>query len=86
MIKLQHMMAILIHLLILVSTCLNVSYASPMTNKREALASVVPLSTSQISAFKPFTFFAGAAHCPPTTTINWTCGGWFPFFCGGSPK
>lgn len=37
--------------------------------------SITTLSTAQISAFKPFTFFASAAYCQPSTTINWSCGG-----------
>ncbi|THH16687.1 hypothetical protein EW146_g3996 [Bondarzewia mesenterica] len=36
--------------------------------------SIISLPQSQISAFKPFTFFAGAAFCDPSTTLTWTCG------------
>lgn len=36
--------------------------------------SITALSGSQISAFKPFSFFASAAYCQPSTTINWSCG------------
>ncbi|KAF8797570.1 lipase class 3 family protein [Phlegmacium glaucopus] len=36
--------------------------------------SITTLSSSQISSFKPFTFFAGAAYCNPSTTIDWSCG------------
>lgn len=36
-------------------------------------SSITPLSSEQISSFKPFTFFASAAYCNPSTTINWSC-------------
>jgi len=36
--------------------------------------SITTLSQSQISAFKTYTFFASAAYCNPSTTINWSCG------------
>ncbi|KAF9055682.1 lipase class 3 family protein [Panaeolus papilionaceus] len=36
--------------------------------------SITALSTSQISSFKPFTFFASAAYCQPANTIAWNCG------------
>jgi hypothetical protein len=37
--------------------------------------SITALSSTQISSFTPFTFFASAAYCNPSTTINFTCGG-----------
>ncbi|KZW02189.1 lipase class 3 family protein [Exidia glandulosa HHB12029] len=46
-----------------------------------ALCAVLPrqtpsaLAAADISSFKPFTFFASAAYCPPSTTKTWTCGG-----------
>ncbi|KAI0037750.1 hypothetical protein FA95DRAFT_1529358, partial [Auriscalpium vulgare] len=36
--------------------------------------SITTLSTAQISAFKPFTFFASAAYCNPSVTLTWSCG------------
>ncbi|THH12072.1 hypothetical protein EW145_g246 [Phellinidium pouzarii] len=61
--------------------------ASPLATKRQ---SITTLSTAQITAFKPFTFFAGAANCDPSTTINWSCGtncdantGFLPTASGG---
>ena len=39
--------------------------------KRQA---ITPLSAAQISAFKPFTFFASTAYCNPSKTLNWNCG------------
>lgn len=52
--------------------------------------SITALSQSQISSFKPYTFFASAAYCNPSTTINWSCGancqantGFEPIAAGG---
>ncbi|ESK90090.1 hypothetical protein Moror_7829 [Moniliophthora roreri MCA 2997] len=39
-----------------------------------ARQSVTALSAAQISAFKPFTFFAGAGYCEPAKTLAWNCG------------
>jgi len=36
--------------------------------------SITALSSAQIMAFRPFTSFASAAYCSPSTTINWSCG------------
>ncbi|KAF8799866.1 lipase class 3 family protein [Phlegmacium glaucopus] len=36
--------------------------------------SITTLSSSQISWFKPFTFFASTAYCDPSTTVHWSCG------------
>ncbi|PPQ92491.1 hypothetical protein CVT25_010395 [Psilocybe cyanescens] len=35
---------------------------------------ISPLTKAQISAFKPFTHFAGAAYCNPSKTAQWNCG------------
>ena len=40
--------------------------------KRQA---ITQLSSSQISSYTPFSYFASAAYCKPSTTINWNCGG-----------
>ncbi len=37
-------------------------------------ATVTVLTDDQITAYKPYTFFAGAAYCQPSTTMNWDCG------------
>lgn len=47
--------------------------ASPLVSN-EKRQSITTLSANQISAFTPFTFFASAAYCDPSTTINWSCG------------
>ena len=51
---------------------LGLAFGLPALDKRQ---SITALSSAQISAFKPFTFFASAAYCQPTATINWSCGG-----------
>ncbi|KAK7038706.1 hypothetical protein VNI00_010590 [Paramarasmius palmivorus] len=40
----------------------------------EARQSVTALSSAQISAFKPLSFFAGAGYCEPAKTLAWNCG------------
>ncbi|KAI5123191.1 hypothetical protein M0805_003958 [Coniferiporia weirii] len=61
--------------------------ASPLISKRQ---SITTLSSSQISVFKPYSFFASTGYCSPNTTINWTCGancdanaGFLPTASGG---
>jgi len=64
------------------------SFASAVVLPRQG--AVTALSTAQISAFKPYSFFASAAYCNPSTTINWSCGancianpGFIPVASGG---
>ena len=45
--------------------------AVPMLEKRQ---SITTLSTSQISAFKPYSYYASAAYCKPANTLAWNCG------------
>ncbi|EIN06272.1 lipase [Punctularia strigosozonata HHB-11173 SS5] len=45
--------------------------AAPSLHARQ---SITTLSTSQIEAFKPFTFLASAGYCSPATTLAWDCG------------
>lgn len=56
---------------------LSSTFASPLGAVRRQ--SITTLSTSQIETFKPFTFFASAAYCIPSTTISWSCGGEIPY-------
>ena len=42
--------------------------------KREAFSSFTTLSTDQIAAFKPFSFYASAGYCQPSATLAWNCG------------
>lgn len=56
----------------------------------EPRASITALSTSQISAFKPYTHYASTAYCTPASTLAWSCGanckanpGFVPVASGG---
>ncbi|KAJ3511453.1 hypothetical protein NLJ89_g4086 [Agrocybe chaxingu] len=53
--------------------------AGPTNSRRQ---SITPLSSSEIAAFKPFSYFASTAYCNPSVTINWSCGG----YVGYSPS
>ncbi len=55
-------------------TSLGLARATAVNVKREAITT---LTSAQVSAFTPFTYFASAAYCNPSTTISWTCGGGF---------
>lgn len=45
--------------------------AAPNLQKRQ---SITTLSSSQVSAFTPYTWYASAGYCSPSTTLTWTCG------------
>jgi hypothetical protein len=36
--------------------------------------SITSLSQSQIDFFTPYSYYASAAYCNPSTTLNWSCG------------
>lgn len=59
---------------ILVATLLGIAavQASPTLVSSQTITA---LATSQIDAFSPYTYFAKAAYCTPSTTISWSCGG-----------
>ncbi|KAK0489331.1 alpha/beta-hydrolase [Armillaria novae-zelandiae] len=49
--------------------------ASPLQSSvLERRQSVTTLTSAQVSAFKPYTFYASAGYCQPSTTLTWTCG------------
>lgn len=48
--------------------------ASSIVNAAPPNSGITPLTPSQVAAFKPFTLFASAAYCNPSTTLNWSCG------------
>lgn len=50
--------------------------------RREAFSSFTTLSTDQITAFRPFSFYAAAAYCSPSTVLASSCGGTFEFNIG----
>lgn len=37
-------------------------------------ASVTTLTTAQISALTPYTYYASTGYCTPAATLAWTCG------------
>lgn len=43
----------------------------PITSRQ----AITTLTQAQVTAFKPFTFYAATAYCNPSTTVNWSCGG-----------
>lgn len=57
--------------------------AAPAILARQA---TTRLSSSQISAFKPYTYFASAAFCLPSTTLPWNCGGMWMIWCNIAPE
>jgi hypothetical protein len=50
--------------------------AAPVSIERQ-VTTFTTLTPAQINEFAPFTHFASAAYCNPSTTINWSCGGAF---------
>ncbi|KAK0194813.1 alpha/beta-hydrolase [Armillaria mellea] len=47
-------------------------YASPSPLSRRD--SITTLSDSEVEVFKPYTCYASAGYCEPSTTLAWTCG------------
>ncbi|KAF7974908.1 hypothetical protein HWV62_11069 [Athelia sp. TMB] len=45
--------------------------AAPSLNTR---ATTTALTTSQIDAYTPYTWYASTGYCESSTTINWSCG------------
>ncbi|KAF7333769.1 Lipase-3 domain-containing protein [Mycena venus] len=45
--------------------------AAPPLSVRQ---SITTLSTAQISAFRPYTFYASAGYCTSASTLTWNCG------------
>ena len=35
---------------------------------------ITALGSSQISAFKPYSYYASTGYCEPTATLAWNCG------------
>lgn len=36
-----------------------------------------PLTAAQKASYKPYTYFAAVAYCPPSTVLAWSCGSVF---------
>ncbi|KAK0466791.1 alpha/beta-hydrolase [Desarmillaria tabescens] len=48
--------------------------ASPLLSSvLERRQSISTLTSAQVSAFKPYSFYASAGYCNPSTTLTWTC-------------
>jgi hypothetical protein len=48
--------------------------AVPQTRQADNTQFVV-LSSAEISLYRPYTHYAGAAYCPPEQILTWNCGG-----------
>ncbi|KAK0213387.1 alpha/beta-hydrolase [Desarmillaria ectypa] len=61
-------------MLLWISLCLSYSlvYASPSPLRRSD--SITTLSDSAVKVFKPYTYYASAGYCEPSTTLAWNCG------------
>jgi hypothetical protein len=56
--------------------------AAPVVIPRQ---SITVLSASQISTYKPYTYFASTGYCSAAVTKAWNCGGKYPpYYC--NPK
>jgi len=38
------------------------------------LAGIAPMTSAQVNAFRPYTYYASAGYCNPSVTKTWTCG------------
>ncbi|KAJ7272653.1 alpha/beta-hydrolase [Mycena haematopus] len=45
--------------------------AAPALSARQTITA---LSSTQVSAFKPYSFYAAAGYCSPASTLAWDCG------------
>ncbi|TEB21795.1 lipase [Coprinellus micaceus] len=66
------------------------AFAAPASSFLEIRQSVTTLSASEVSVYKPYSWYAGAAYCPPASTLAWNCGikcsansGFVPIASGG---
>ncbi|KAG6810178.1 hypothetical protein H0H92_012969 [Tricholoma furcatifolium] len=49
---------------------LSAVHGKPLSRRQ----SITALTTSQIDAYTPYTYFASAAYCAPSATLAWNCG------------
>jgi len=54
-----------------ISGLVSTTLAAPLLPRQAQLQA---LSQAEISAFKPFTFYASASYCEPEKLLSWTCG------------
>jgi len=60
-----------------VSPAVDVAVDSDPTVDIEAatlLAGVTPMTSAQVTALTPYTYYASAGYCNPSVTKTWTCG------------
>ena len=57
----------------LTAAVLGAPAVAPVSGVLDAREPITTLSTEEVIAFKPFTWFAAAAHCPPAETLAWNC-------------
>lgn len=48
--------------------------AAPATGLLRARQSITALSSSQITAFTPYTWYASTGYCSAAETLSWSCG------------
>lgn len=59
----------------LLATLLHIATATTVPlGKRQSASAITTLSTTQITAFRPYTHYASTAFCSPNVTRTWTCG------------
>jgi hypothetical protein len=44
------------------------------TSLEERAAAVTTLTSAQVAAYKPYSYYAATAYCQPAQTLAWTCG------------
>ncbi|KAJ2914994.1 hypothetical protein MD484_g5424, partial [Candolleomyces efflorescens] len=66
----------LVSLLLLFSQLVAIAFALPaeVPAELEARQSISTLSTTEVSSYKPYTWYAFAAYCNPANTLTWKCG------------
>ncbi|KAK0188493.1 alpha/beta-hydrolase [Armillaria mellea] len=65
-------MATLTSMLLLLLSVSRISLAVPTSLRIRQ--GITVLTTAEIAAFKPFTFFASTGYCQPDATLAWNCG------------
>jgi hypothetical protein len=51
--------------------------------KRQASQNITTLCQEHIEDFKPYTLYAAAAYCDPSSTLKWSCG---PYIMSRPPE
>ena len=48
--------------------------AAPVLQSKRQADNITALSTAQVSAFRPYSYYATTGYCRPNETITWSCG------------